>query len=429
MRNCLLVVLIALSSILWGCASSTTPPVGLTVTARLGVYQAGSSRSLALLVILRDEAGRGPDAPVSLSLRAPNGVNVKSFVYDDATEGSFAAFWWPEVPVEAGEYRLEGDPERVGSHALVLAPVDLVGLAPPTAVLSTDGSLLAWEPSDAGSFRCEFYSTDALVGSTGISTEPGCELTALPAGAFRVNVQSFSVDLAALHEDHTAAPSMPEAFHVSQSTLGIFRPSDATAGLQLRASGGSFHYGPLSGGLSVWISIAEASGAAPSLPFSLSILGPRGTISATYPAGVRHVLLTSYSLGPDEGSYSVIAKQGNVSVVGGFTLRGIGTLTIPQGVVATPQGTGGASISWEAVAGARSYRVTLWEPGGGGPVTTVWSDQSPARFPPGTLVGGRRYEAYVAAATVAMAETSLLETPPAVLVSENIYSPAALIAQ
>ncbi len=76
--------------------------------------------------------------------------------------------------------------------------------------------------------------------------------------------------------------------------LGIYRPTDSSTGLQLRAAGGEFNFGPLTGGLALWVSITDSTGSPPSAPFSLKLIAPSGSVTATYPAGLRQVLITSY---------------------------------------------------------------------------------------------------------------------------------------
>lgn len=77
---------------------------GSTISLRGGTHSVGGRESLAALVTIRDAQGRGPVTPWSLIFKSATGEELARETYDDGSEGSFMAFWWPQISVDTEVY-------------------------------------------------------------------------------------------------------------------------------------------------------------------------------------------------------------------------------------------------------------------------------------------------------------------------------------
>lgn len=404
---------------------------GFTLVARAGLFETGSRRGLALLLTLRDAAGRGPPAPWSIELRPPSSRDPVRLDYTDPAEGSFVARWLEELAPEAGRFWLSASGEP-GKIALSFEIRDRAGLPPPQP--RYDGKWLVWDaPPGAGSYLCRIYSGGALVASMAPSPIPACDPTGLDDGSYTASVVALSVDLAALAADRSAAPELAETFHVSEARVGFLK-GESAPGFQLHAAGGSLNFGPQSGGVAVWLALGTSTGGPPAEEWTVSSVGPgispSSPLLVSFPPGAFQKLSWSYDLTPRSGTYTVIAQAGAKRVATSFTIGDAPSLPIADGVEARPLASGAAEVSWQPVAKAASYYVSVWRSGTGvtAPTAGIWVAAPPAKFAPGTFQAGLAYDVYVAATD---ADMTLASAPPgrsAVSVSENTYTPASFTA-
>ena len=405
---------------------------GLVLRLTGGSYSDGSGRvGLALLATFRDVQGRGPTEPWSATLSDSHGALTSSFVYPAGTEpGSHVPWWWWNVGLAPGEtYRLElSRADGVSISASFTAP-DSQGPPVPSVTLSADGARLTWEPvPGAASYGCQVFKDGTLQLSwRGSAME--CDLSALPTGTYTASVLAFSTSLEALAADVSQRPPLPMEFHVSEGRLAFSRGQEPGTTLRVGAAGGALHYGRTQPGLALWVGLIRADGTPLEEGGTVELIGP-GLRSETplrfsYPPRARQHLVWSYDTPPLLGRYTLTARVGAQVLSTSFSIGELGSLAAPLDVKAVSSASGGSRVSWQAVAGARTYYVSVWD--NQGSLTAVqWASEASASFAAGTFEAGRVYDVYVAATDVDLASTTM---PTRVTVSENTYLPANFIAQ
>jgi hypothetical protein len=76
---------------------------GLHLSVSGGTWNDGSGAvGTALLVTLRKADGAGPDEPWTVRLSDASGQLPLQGIYQAAGPGSYAAYWWPEIPLGFG---------------------------------------------------------------------------------------------------------------------------------------------------------------------------------------------------------------------------------------------------------------------------------------------------------------------------------------
>lgn len=409
----------------------TTGPARLgehAVTARLGAYDSGSRRGLSLLVTARDAQGRGPSTPWTLTLRSPHGDELATGIYDDSSTGSFVAYWWESVPAEFGTYSLDLTSAR-GQMMLPLLFWTAPGLSPPSPVFDGPSSTVTWPPvSGAGAYACTISRGAAPVTATAPAADTHCDVGGLEDGSYLASVRAFAVDLVALAADPRPEPPLPASFDIAESQLGFAKGG---SGVQLRAAGGELRYGPVTGGLAVWLSLAGLDGLPPASSVPLTIQGPglpASGLTASYPAGASQHLVLAYEARPRTGSYVLSATVGPSPLATAFNIGStLKQLTIPQDIMVTALGGGTADVTWSPVTGALSYRISTWVRGASSPTAIQFETGTSTRFPSGTFQAGQQYDVYVTAADVDMTSPPL-SAPASVAASENSYFPASFTA-
>ena len=396
-----------------------------------GAYADGSGRrGQALLATFRDAQGRGPAEPWTATLSDERGPLGQPFSYDSAALGSYGAWWWPDIGLGGGEpYTLtltRADGVRL-SGALRASFSD--GLDPPRVDLSADGARLLWDVVDgAQSYACRVYSDGQLQLSTYV-LEPGCDVSALPPGSYSASVLALGANLPALSLDTSQAPVLPAEFHVSEGRMA-FAAGGGAGVLRAGVAGGSIDYGSSTSGLAVWLSLTGVDGTPLAEPWTVEILGPglpaQAPLQLTYPASARQYLFWSYETPALEGRYTLAATSSAGSLSTTFSIGYSESLPVVTDAVAAAQPSGGARVTWTAVAGARTYYVSAWPEGAASLASSLWVTTPDAHFPSGTFTTGQRYDVYVAATNVDL--TSLV-APTRVLVSENTYLPASFVAE
>ncbi|MBI3185120.1 MAG: hypothetical protein HYZ28_23535 [Myxococcales bacterium] len=408
-----------------------TPQIdGYTLSAVAGIHEEGSLRRLSLLATARDESGSGPRIPWQLIVVNPRGVEMAQSYYDDDSAGSFMAWWWDGVAPEPGLYALDARAPS-GSASLRFEVPDFDGIAPADPGYAADTGRLSWTPvGGAASYACKLLSAAVVLSSTSPSREPFCDFGPLDDGSYGARVLAFSADLPALAESRIAGPLLPEAFHVSEASIGFAR-AGGTSGQQLRAVLGTLNYGPAGAALALWVSLVDGAGSPPAQEWEVAVSGPNlpeaQPLRARVPPGQAQALLWWYDVRAREGEYSVRASAAGSSVATGAAVGDTAVLPTPLDVSVAPSPSGSADVSWSPVPEARSYRVSAWKSGAQTPTAAQWVAAPPAGFSPGTFASGERYDVYVAAATVDMTG-ALGNAPSRVQVSENAYAPASFTA-
>ncbi len=404
--------------------SSSAPPPGYALQARLGVYQDGSGRAgLAVLATLRDGAGAGPPAPWSASVSDADGTLAVA-EYAGAGAGSYSAWWWPEVAVRDGVgYNLTlSDGEASLSTAMEGSTAGGLDLASPA--LSADASRIDWPPvAGAASYACRVYQAGALQ-LDAIAAEPGCDLSALPPGGYEASILATSADFAGIAASESQTPALPSRFDVSESRLGFVRPDGGAPALEMLTAGGAFDFGTSKRGLAVWVAIRQPDGTPTSQSWTVSIIGPG--ISAEAPATFEYFaslprqMAWSYDIPATPGSYALTATSGSTGLSGTFTVGYPPSLPFVFDEVATAGTNGSAEVTWTPVEGARAYLVEAWERVDSVwvQVQSMWVAGPPAQFPSSTFTVGHTYDVYVAATDADMSGGA---TPTQVSVSEYPY--------
>lgn len=404
-----------------------SPPYRLAV--RGGTYQDGSGRiGLAVLATLRDRSGAGPATSWAATVSDGTGPLAET-VYAGVGPGSFAAWWWPEIPVRDGErYAVDAASEALSLRTEFSASTS-GGLALPKPALSADATVLTWPAVEgAAGYACRVYADGAPQLDVNVR-DPSCDLSALPPGAYVASVLAFTADLAAIAVSGAQQPGLPAQFDVSEARLAFVRPDEITPAVTLSAAGGAFDFGTSTRGLAVWLAIHAADGAPTATPWDVTIVGPQLPASApvafTYPALFPRQMVWSYEIPATPGVYALTATSGAVAISTTFTLGDPAPLPFVLDAAAEAAGAGGARVSWTPVAGARAYLVEVWDPATGTPAASQWVAAPPARMPDGSFTPGVAYDVYVAATD---ADMSVGGVPTGFAVSEYPYAPPRFTA-
>ncbi len=415
------------------CGNSSSPPnvgYGYALYAVGGVYDDGSGRlGLAVLSTLRSGSGAGPDASWTATLSGPGSL-ASDFSYPAGeSAGSYAAWWWPDVAPAAGSYRVTlGDGGRSLHYDFGVSPG--AGLEIPILSLSPDASSIDWAlVAGASTYECQIFGSDGSLQLSSLGPSPGCDLSALPPGAYTASALAYSADLAALAADHSQSAGLPASFDVSEARLGVLRPQPGAPAFVAAAAGGAIDYGGAAPGLAFWMSLAQADGTATAVPWTVQVVGPGLPVSAplteSYGANFPRMLFWDYEVPATPGVYSFTATSTAGALAGTFTVGTPQSLELPQGVVASGGAQGSARVDFGAVTGAQSYLVSAWDHASGAFVASQWVSAPPAQFPQGSFVSGTTYDVYVDATGADMLGGAV---PTQVAVSENTYQPTRFVA-
>ena len=412
------------------CSGESEPesaPYRLAV--RGGTYQDASGRiGLAVLATLRDRSGAGPAEPGTATVSDGSGP-LADAVYPGGGTGSYAAWWWPEIPVRDGErYALDATSESFSRRTEFSASTS-GGLALPKPALSPDASTITWPAVEgAASYACRVYANGAPQLDVNVR-EPACDLSALPPGAYVASVLAFTADLSAVAASGAQEPGLPARFDVSEARVAFVRPDEITPAVTLSAAGGSFDFGTSTRGLAVWLAIQAADGAPTATAWDVTIVGPQIPASApvafTYAARFPRQVVWSYEIPATPGVYALTASSGALAISTTFTLGDPAPLPFVLDATAEAAGAGGATVSWTPVTGARAYLVEVWDPATGTPAASQWVAAPPARMPDGSFTPGVVYDVYVAATDADMSGGGV---PTGFAVSEYPYAPASFTA-
>ncbi len=390
--------------------------------AAVGTWDDGSGRvGTAALTTVRTQAG---GVPVDgWTVRLTRGGELLGAQAAYGAGARYALSWWPDVAPAAGStYDVVASDGRETLTAAAPLP-DGALLAVPEPALALDGSRLGWPAvSGASAYAC-VLTAGATVHLQELSTAPGCDITALPAGGYLGSIEALSVDPETLCS--TGQPELPGRVDVSHARLGLLR-RDTGAPLLLRAAGGRIDYG-LVPGLAVWIGLARGDGTADGGTWSVEVTGPNlpagDPLRFTLPANFTRLMVWVYGVAPDPGLYTLTARSGAEAVATQFAIGAPDPLTLPDGISAQTPGSGTVKLTWNAVPGARSYLAAAWL--GNAYVAGQWVAGTEAQFPAGTFTMGVTYDVYVTATDADMAGGS---PPTRVSASENSYTPASFVA-
>jgi hypothetical protein len=424
-----------------GCSGGSPPePVnvgyGLVLQGTGGIYDDGSGvLGLAVLSTLRDSGGAGPSTPWDVALRDEAGALPTAVAYGSGTAGSYQAWWWPAIPPRTGPYSLTVSSDGGRSLEAGFSIAAASGISRPDVAVSPDGSLLSWAAIPwAASYECRVFASGTLrYLCTG--AEPACDVSALEPGAYEVSVLALSADLGGLASSGAQQPPLPARFDVSEARLAFVRPQPGAPAMKVAAAGGALRYGSVEPGLAIWLSLGQADGTATPVAWAVAVTGPGlppyAPLTFTYAAGQERALVWSYDVPATPGAYALTAESTAGSVVVGFTVGQPAALEQPVGVTATAGASGGATVDWTPVAGARSAFVGVWTRATPSTSSTFadgrWVSGPPATFPSGAFAAGSAYDVYVAATDADMVGPG---APPAqVAVSENTFFPASFVAR
>lgn len=388
----------------------------------------GGRESLAALVSIRDDRGRGPETPWQLSFLNSEGDELVVETYDDRSDGSFIAFWWPDIPAAPGEYRITATVGEEQAELPFQVAVPTLG-EPSDARFDRSSLSYRWTPvPDARSYVCRLTQGQVRLTTTAPSPEPACAFGSLTDGLYGASVLAFSADLSALSGERDGIPAMPPSFEITEVRYGFSLSGDA--GFQLRAAGGAMNYGSITPGFAFAVDVSAISGAASTVPWTFDVTGPAfssgESLRTTMAPGARKAVFWSYDHRARPGDYAVYARSDAGTVTAEFAVASADALPVPVGVLVQSSSSGSAEITWEPVTGANGYLASVWETGAVSPHAELWVNSSPASFPAQTFIGGTRYDVYVAATNVDV--LGLKPLPDVVLVSENSYSPASFTA-
>lgn len=425
-------------ALLGGCGSSPPPPepgveenptgFGYTLSASAGTYSDGTGGIvLAMIVAVRDAEGRGPAEPWTVSLRDGSTPVGETATYSDSSVGSHAVFFWSHVSYEAGRrfwVRVEDPSGKSLEKALVLPDPD--NLAVPD--LSLDAAQMALHWSNVGaSYLCE-VTQDGAVQHLEEGTEPSCDVSSLPTGAYLARVRAFSVDLAPLRQETTATAALPARFDVSEAYLG-FTAGDTGAGTTMRAVGGSIRWNTDLFSLAVWVSILDANGNPPTEPVWMEVRGPgidsRDPLTHLYPAGAARDLFWVYDLDFYDGNYTLTAELPQSTVITRFVVGNPEPLDLPINAQMSASASGAGTATVTPVPRAKAYLFSVYRYTGGALHASQWASGPEASFPAGTFVSGTKYSLYVSATDADQLGTAI---PTEVSVSENSYNPVVFTA-
>lgn len=434
--GCLLGVMTLLAAACAQPADVPAPPIvvendygfGYRLQARGGVHNDGSGREgLAVLLTLRDEHGAGPASPWSTSIADTSGQIATALPYDDSSVGSHAAWWWQEVPLSSERHFVKA---VAGDAALGVSFVVEArgGLSVPVVDLGPDARL-RWEGvPGARAYRCNIYSGARLEHST-LGQDTACDVSQLPAGAYKAAVLAYSVDLGALAADSSQAPPLPDTFDVSEGRLAFARV-DGEQTIKAFAAGGSIQFGTANPGLALWLGITRADGTPTAESWAVEVVGPGLPLGAplkfTYPASTGRHLAWTYDAPAEAGQYSLVARSSSGALSAVFSVGEPRALGGPQDVVAEALANGGAKVRWRPVDGARSYFTGVWARDTGKYSAGSWTSVAEAQFAAGAFTPGVAYDVYVAATDADMQSGV---APTQVSVSENTYYPAGFVGR
>ncbi len=407
-RSCLPALMASLSA----CGSSSAPPPppgpvvqsGYAITVRPGVSDFGTGRlALAMLATVRNDAGAGPPAAWDARLYDANGTAIApQGGYHAPGPGSYVTWTWPSVLVDAPQ-ALElwiGPTPMDLAHVPFVASPPVSSLGVPRPRLSLDGKALSWTAvPGAATYRCLIAGQTAPLEV--FSTTPSCDISTLAPGTYLVQVQALSVDLAALRANASRTPPLPDRFDVSEGRLGILVPDAGGTPLQLLAAGGALRFNGIDY-IAVWASIVSPDGTPTPIPWAMSVSLVGGTVIDTatldpYPAGTPRSFETGgYSLRARPGDYLVGATSGLTRLMVHVNVGAPAQLAEPIGVTPAGNAAGGASVTWNPVAGAASYRVRAFDLSSN-EVASGWTAASQFTFPDGTFTSGQSYDVSVLA--------------------------------
>jgi hypothetical protein len=396
-----------------GASNSSTPsggdpPItmdGYAVTLRAGATDVGSGRpGLALLATVRDPAGSGPLGDWPGSLYATAGyVAMGDATYSASGPGSYMAWTWPGALLEgATDFELYFGPDLPSREPVPFTASPATSLGIPAPHLSADGQTVEWAAaSGAVTYRCIVKPIGSMPVTT-IGTATSCSLAGVAAGAYLIQVQALSIDLAALGSNTSPVPSLPARFDVSEGRLGVFVPTGGGTRLQFKAAGGEVRLG-MTPYLAIWASIRTPDGTPTGSTWSLAYYPyGAGVVSATewspYPAGAAQALTLglSYAYPATPGDYLLEADNGVSQIYTLFTVGAPAQLSEPADVVATGIALGAASVTWSPVIGATSYLVRAYD-AVGWEVASGWTNSASYEFPQGTFTTTDSYDVYVLA--------------------------------
>lgn len=422
------VVVAALASA--GCADPSPAPAETpALGAALGIHDDGSGRQgIAVLSTLRDRQGDGMAAPWTVTATHASGATL-SYEYDAPGAGSHVLLWQRDSAPLVGRWDLEA---HSGSE-VVRATVNLAsggGLAPPTPVLAADAGSIAWSPvSGAAAYLCRIFAAGS-VQLEARSASPGCDVSALPPGAYTASILALSLDVSGLEASEAASPSLPPRFDVSEGRLGFVRTDGSTPPLSLEAAGGAYDNGVGPRSMAVWLSLSNADGSAVAGDWTVSIVGPNlppeNPITLTYWAGFPRLAAWAVGVPAAGGIYTATATSGAQVAVGQFAVGSPDWLSMPTGVVASDGAQGSASVSWSPVAGVGSYLASAYDAVTGLLVASQWTKATSTQFPQGTFTAGRGYDVYVAVSDVDMIGDAV---PTQISIAENVFDYSTFVAR
>lgn len=391
-----------------------------------GTFDDGSGLpGIAVLATLRDAGGAGPATTWTGTLADASGPRAQ-VTYADASPGSYAALWWPDVPFASDTYTLAlGSGDESASATFPVAAGGALEIPLPT--LSTGGATLSWSATaGAAGFGCRIANGTVVVRST-VGAGTTCAVGDLPDGAYQASALAFSADLAALAADGSQRPALPDRLDVAEAQIGFLRAGGAAVAVAA-AAGGAIDSGVGARTLATWLSIGNADAMPTALTWAVTIAGPGidplAPLAFSYPASFPRLLVWSYEVAAAPGRYVLTATSSAGTFTIPFTVGAPAAIEIPTGIMATDGAQGSAHVAWTAVAGARSYLVGVWQ--GGSFVTSQWVASTSADFPQGSFTSGQSYDVYVAATDADMAGGA---RPTQVAVAENTLQPATFVAR
>ena len=430
-RTCLFVISFLSALVAAGCTrdSGSERDAPWTLRTALGVYDDGSGRQgLAILQTLRDDAGAGSAEPWSVTLRHESGASLQ-FTYDAPGSGSREALWRLDTSPFAGRW----DVEARSATNVVSGVVDLAsgaGLAPPLPTLAADGSSIGWEPvAGAASYLCRVYAGGSLQLEASQDV-PGCDLSALPPGAYSASIFALSSGMDGLATDLSASPALPSRFDVSEARLGFARTDGTTPARVLMAAGGAYDNGVGPRSIAVWLALENADASPVTSDWSVEIVGPNlppeNPLVVDYWAGFPRLMAWAVGVSAAQGTYTATATSGAAVAVTQFTVGAPAWLSMPTGVVATDGAQGSAHVTWAFVVGAGSYLASAYDAVTGELIASQWTPATATDFPMYTFTAGRGYDVYVAVADVDMVGGAV---PTQVSVAENVFDYATFVAR
>jgi hypothetical protein len=383
---------------------------------------------LAVLQTLRDASGAGSPEAWDVTLRHESGAVVE-LTYDAPGAGSHEALWRLDASPFAGTWYVEArSVSEVVTGEVTLAGG--AGLQPPLPALAADGGSIVWEPVDgAASYLCRVFA-GGLLQLESLQSGPGCDLTALPTGAYAASVFALSHPVEALATDLTASPEIPSRFDVSEARLGFTKTDGTSVARALRAAGGAYDNGVGPRSIAVWLSLQNADGSAVQSDWQVAIVGPNlppeNPLVVSYPANFPRLMAWAVGIAATPGTYTATATSGGEVAVTQFTVGAPSWLAAPTGAVAADGAQGSAQVSWEPVTGAVSYLASAYDAVTGALVASQWTPATQTSFPMDTFTAGRAYDVYVAAADADMVGGAV---PTQVSVAENVFDYGTFVAR